>query len=67
MKKGTVKWFDVRKGYGYVTDSEGNDYFVHHSDITEGRTYKGLKDGDEIEFDVIEGKKGEQAGNVKLS
>ena len=66
QKTGKVKWFDVRKGYGYVTDSEGNDFFCHFSGITEGRHYTGLKDGDEITFDVVEGRKGEQAGNVKL-
>lgn len=66
-KTGTVKWFDLKKGYGYITDSEGNDYFVHHTDIRDGRTFIGLKDGDEITFDVVEGRKGEQAGNVVLS
>ena len=66
QKKGTVKWFDVRKGYGYITDEDGNDYFAHFSGITEGRHYTGLKDGDQITFDVVEGKKGEQAGNIKL-
>lgn len=65
-KIGKVKWFDVRKGYGYLTDEEGSDFFVHFSDINDGRTFVGLKDGDEITFDVVEGKKGEQAGNVAL-
>lgn len=63
---GKVKWFDVRKGYGYVTDEKGNDYFAHFSGITEGRHYTGLKDGDSITFEVVQGKKGEQAGNIKL-
>ena len=64
---GKVKWFDVRKGYGYVTDENGNDYFAHFSGIKEGRTYTGLKDGDEISFEVVEGKKGMQASEIKLT
>ena len=65
--KGKVKWFDVKKGYGYVTSEEdGNDYFCHFTGITEGRHFVGLRDGDEITFDVVDGKKGPQAGDVKL-
>ena len=63
---GTVKWFDVRKGYGYVTDIDGNDYFVHSTGITKGRSYVGLKDNDSITFEVTEGKKGPQATNIEI-
>ena len=65
--KGKVKWFDVKKGYGYIEDQNGNDFFAHFTGITEGRTYVGLKDGDEVTFDVVPGKKGEQAGNIHLT
>lgn len=64
--KGKVKWFDVKKGYGYITDENGNDTFAHFSGIVEGRHYTGLKDGDDVTFEVVEGKKGPQAGNIKL-
>ena len=66
VENGTVKWFDVHKGYGYVTDGSDHDYFVHFTGIVKGHTYLGLKDGDAITFEVTEGKKGPQATNVKL-
>jgi CspA family cold shock protein len=60
---GTVKWFNNTKGYGFLTDSVGNDVFVHYSAIAmEG--YKTLKQGEQVYFDVIEGAKGLQAVNV---
>jgi CspA family cold shock protein len=60
---GTVKWFNNTKGYGFLTDSAGNDVFVHYSAIAmEG--YKTLKQGDQVYFEVIEGAKGLQAVNV---
>lgn len=63
---GKVKWFDVKKGYGYIEDENGNDHFAHFTGIVDGRHYTGLNDGDEVTFDIVPGKKGEQAGNIKL-
>ena len=63
MSKGTVKWFNNQKGYGFISDEQGNDVFVHYSGLNmEG--FKSLDDGQEVEFDVIEGEKGPQAVNV---
>lgn len=64
--KGHVKWFNAMKRLGYITDEEGNDHFVHASGIEEGRMYPGFADGDEVEFEVSEGRKGPQAVGVKL-
>ena len=67
MNTGTVKWFDTKKGYGFVADSvsDGKDYFVHFSEIqTEG--YKTLEEGQEVTFEIGEGKQGEVAKNVKV-
>ncbi len=63
MAKGTVKWFNNQKGYGFITTSEGKDVFVHHSSI-QGEGYKSLTEGQAVEFDVTQGPKGEQATNV---
>lgn len=63
---GKVKWFDVGKGYGFVTAEDGQDYFIHHSGITKGKHYTGLDGADEVTFEVGEGKKGPQAVNVEL-
>ncbi len=61
--KGTVKWFNNQKGYGFISDEEGNDVFVHYSGLNmEG--FKTLEDGQAVEFDVIDGAKGPQATNV---
>lgn len=61
--KGTVKWFNNAKGYGFLGRDGGADVFVHYSSIQiDG--YKSLKEGDEVEFDVIEGSKGPQADQV---
>ena len=61
--KGTVKWFDVKKGFGFIQQGDGNDVFVHYSNIT-GNGFKVLEDGESVEFEVIEGDKGLQAQNV---
>ncbi len=61
--KGTVKWFDVKKGFGFIQQDDGNDAFVHHSNIS-GSGFKVLEDGESVEFEVVEGDKGLQAENV---
>jgi len=65
--KGTVKWFNNQKGYGFISDESGKDVFVHFSGLVmEG--YKTLEEGQQVEFDVVNGEKGPQATNVtKLS
>jgi len=65
MYKGKVKWFNERKGYGFIEREDGSDIFVHYSDI-EGQGFKALNEGDEVEFDVIEGDKGPKAVKVVL-
>ena len=63
MNKGTVKWFNNQKGYGFISDESGKEIFVHYSGLDmEG--YKTLAEGDAVEFDVIDGNKGPQAANV---
>ncbi len=63
MSKGTVKWFNNQKGYGFISDEEGNDVFVHYSGVTMDG-FKSLDEGQEVEFDVTDGAKGPQAINV---
>lgn len=63
MNKGTVKWFSNQKGYGFISDENGNDVFVHFSGLNmEG--FKTLEEGAEVEFEVVDGAKGPQATNV---
>ncbi|MBN3038686.1 MAG: cold-shock protein [Candidatus Omnitrophica bacterium] len=64
MAKGTVKWFSNQKGYGFITSESGSDVFVHHS-VIQGDGYKSLDEGQQVEFEVQQGPKGEQAANVK--
>ena len=67
MAKGVVKWFSNQKGYGFITpDGGGKDVFVQHSAI-QGDGYKTLDEGQNVEFDVTQGPKGEQAANVRKS
>ena len=61
--KGTVKWFNNAKGFGFLGREGGADVFVHYSSI-QSDGYKSLKEGDEVEFDIIEGTKGPQADHV---
>ena len=63
MNKGTVKWFNNQKGFGFISDEQGNDVFVHYSGI-QANGFKSLEEGQEVEFEVIEGQKGPQAVNV---
>ena len=63
MVKGKVKWFSNQKGYGFITPESGKDVFVHFSAI-QGDGYKMLEEGMDVEFEIIEGPKGEQAANV---
>jgi CspA family cold shock protein len=63
MQKGTVKWFNSEKGYGFIQSESGEDVFVHFSAI-QGEGYKTLEEGASVEFEVIDGAKGPQAANV---
>lgn len=61
---GTVKWFNNAKGFGFIgRDDDGPDVFVHHSGIL-GDKFKTLREGDHVEFDIVQGPKGDQAANV---
>ncbi len=65
MTKGTVKWFNVQKGYGFITPEDGGeDIFVHHTNI-EMEGFRKLYNGQEVEYEVGEGEKGPQANNVR--
>jgi len=63
MAEGTVKWFNPRKGYGFIATSDGRDLFVHYSSIS-GDGYKTLVEGDAVTFGIVEGEKGQRAQNV---
>ncbi len=65
MNKGTVKWFNNQKGYGFISDESGSDVFVHSSGLNmEG--FKSLEEGATVEFEVVDGAKGPQATNVTV-
>ena len=67
MNKGTVKWFNAQKGYGFITnESTGEDVFVHFSGIA-GEGYKSLEEGQNVTFDITEGNRGLQAVNVTVA
>jgi CspA family cold shock protein len=63
MSDGKVKWFNPRKGYGFIATADGRDIFVHYSSIS-GEGYKTLVEGDPVTFDIVEGEKGLRAENV---
>ncbi len=65
-KRGTVKWFDVKKGFGFIQQEDGSEIFVHYSNIS-GSGFKVLEDGENVEFEVVEGNKGLQVQNVVKS
>jgi CspA family cold shock protein len=65
MANGTVKWFNDQKGYGFIKQEDGPDIFVHYSGII-GDGFKTLKEGDQVTFDVEQGKKGPAAVNVTI-
>jgi CspA family cold shock protein len=64
MPKGTVKWFNDAKGFGFIAQEGGKDVFVHFSAI-EASGFRSLAEGDQVEFEIVEGPKGLQAANVK--
>ena len=63
MARGTVKWFNEAKGFGFISQEGGEDVFVHFSAIL-GEGFRSLREGERVEFDVVEGPKGKQAANV---
>jgi CspA family cold shock protein len=65
MEKGTVKWFNAAKGFGFIARSSGEDVFVHFNAIS-ASGYKSLNEGDTVEFEVVKGPKGLQAANVTV-
>ncbi len=65
MTNGTVKWFNSEKGFGFITTEDGNDVFVHFSQINK-EGFKTLEEGQNVTFEVVEGEKGPQASNVTI-
>lgn len=65
MNKGTVKWFSDQKNFGFICDEAGNDIFVHYTGINMDG-FKTLKEGQQVEFEIIQGEKGAQAVNVTV-
>ena len=66
MTKGTVKWFNAEKGYGFVTSEAGSDVFVHYSAI-QSDGFKTLQEGQEVNFEIVDGPKGPQASSVTVA
>ena len=64
MAKGTVKWFNDAKGFGFIAQEGGKDVFVHHTAIG-GSGFKSLSEGQAVEFDIVDGQKGPAASNVR--
>ena len=64
MQTGNVKWFNAEKGYGFIELEEGEDVFVHYSAIQE-EGFKNLEEGQEVQFEIVEGERGPQAANVE--
>ena len=65
MEQGTVKWFNDAKGFGFISRQNGEDVFVHHTNIT-AQGFRSLQEGQAVQFDVVKGKKGWQAENVQV-
>ena len=65
MPKGTVKWFNETKGFGFIQQESGPDVFAHYSEIT-NQGFKTLYEGQQVQFTVVDGKKGPQASNITL-
>jgi len=65
MVKGTVKWFNAKKGFGFINAENGEDVFVHYTNI-EKEGYKTLEEGEEVTFEIVQGEKGPQATHVKV-
>lgn len=64
MVKGTVKWFNATKGYGFLSTEDGQDVFVHFSALEDKGEFRTLDEGQEVEFEIVDGDKGPQASNV---
>lgn len=63
--RGVVKWFNADKGYGFISQQDGDDLFVHYSEI-QGSGFRSLEEGATVEFEITQGKKGKQASDVKV-
>jgi len=66
MMQGTIKWYDTVKGYGFIVSEGGNDIFVHHTGLNKETGMKNLKEGQIVQFEITEGKRGPQATNIKI-
>ena len=66
MPRGKVKWFDIKRGFGFIKSEEGQEIFIHYTAIKSDKKFKSLEEGTIVEFDVVEGEKGLQAVNVAV-